>query len=143
MKEKDFFENNFSIGCSVMIECQTSKHGFVQEIVNPQEHNWFDNPKVKELENRFISEISKFRLNGTSGILLKLEDVKTTKDGYELIKVISRYFDDGRVNVRMEKATMKDVPKTSSSSTSKFDEYVDYFDTALEAEIYREECYNA
>lgn len=58
-------------------------------------------------------------------------------------KVTTRFFDSGKVDVKVEQEEASSRPKNSSSDTDKYDEYIDYFKTKKEADQWAEDARNA
>lgn len=57
-------------------------------------------------------------------------------------KVTTRFFDNGKVDVRLEQIEAAAIPKNSSSDTAKYDEYIDYFKTKKEAQQWVDDARN-
>lgn len=58
-------------------------------------------------------------------------------------KVTTRFYDNGKVDVKVEQEQGPSMPKSSSSEQKKFDEYIDYFKTKKEADQWAEDARNA
>lgn len=58
-------------------------------------------------------------------------------------KVTTRFFDNGKVDSKMEQIEADAMPENSSSETKKYDEYIDYFKTKKEAKQWVDDAYSA
>lgn len=139
---RELLDQDFVISCPIMIDCDTSRRGNVNEVVSPAA---FDTSKViSDYENREIISLGYFTKNGKRGLKVTLESVFRHFDkSVTMYKCVARYYDNGYVDAGIKQEIVSEIPKDTSEEKEKYDEYTEWFDTYPEAIKWKEDCENA